>query len=168
MTDGQDLDAIDEAILKQIRATYGRVDPPPADLDVRVQFGIALESVDIEVARLAEDLVVGSGARGSERTRTITFDSESVTIMISIIERGVDRIRIDGWLAPGGRHRVELRVDGTASAARGGSRTTTTTDETGRFVFEGVDHGLAQLIVHLQTGTGAESATSVVTPPLML
>src|SRR4029453_6357195 len=88
MTDGQDLDAIDEAILKQIRATYGRVDPPPADLDVRVQFGIALESVDIEVARLAEDLVVGSGARGSERTRTITFDSESVTIMISIIERG--------------------------------------------------------------------------------
>jgi hypothetical protein len=62
---------------------------------------------------------------------------------------------------------VELRVDGTASATRGGSRTTTT-DETGRFVFEGVDHGLAQLIVHLQTGTGAESATSVVTPPLML
>ena len=167
MTDGLDLEAIDEAILNQIRTTYGRVDPPPADLDVRVQFAIALENVDIEVARLSEDVIVGSGARGSERTRTITFDSESVTIMISIIERPGSGIRIDGWLAPSGRHRVELRIDGSAPTARGTSHVKTA-DDTGRFVFDGVDRGLAQLIVHPQTDTGSASATSVVTPPLML
>lgn len=167
MTDSQDLNDVDAAILKQLRATYARVDPPPADLDMRVQFAIELENIDIEVARLSEDLIVGSGARGTERMRTITFDSESITIMISIIEREAAQVRIDGWLAPGGRRRVELRMAGTSSAAGGASRTVTT-EETGRFVFDGVDHGLVQLVVHPRAGTGVASAPAVVTPPLML
>jgi len=166
MTDSQDLNDVDAAILKQLRATYARVDPPPADLDMRVQFAIELENIDIEVARLSEDLIVGSGARGTERMRTITFDSESVTIMISIIERD-GQVRIDGWLAPGGGRRVELRMAGTSATTRGASRTVTT-EETGRFVFDGVDHGLAQLVVHPRADTGVDSATAVVTPPLML
>lgn len=167
MTESQDLDGVDQEILEQLRAVYALVDPPPADLNERVRFAIALESIDIEVARLQEEMVAGSGARGTERTRTITFDSESVTIMISVVDHGSDQVRIDGWLAPAGRRQVELRIGGSPPSARGVTRAAMT-EETGRFVFDGVDRGLAQLVVHLATDTGVDLTTTVVTPPLML
>ena len=47
------LDVTDHAILDQVRALHSRLDPPPPDLDERVRFVIALENIDIEVARLA-------------------------------------------------------------------------------------------------------------------
>lgn len=167
MTDSQDLDAIDEAILEQLRTTYAAVDPPPDELDERVRFAIALESIDVEVARLQEDMMVGSGARGTERTRTITFDSESVTIMIAITDGGAGRVRVDGWLAPAGRRRVEMRTGASPSAVRQASHVVTT-EETGRFVFDGVDHGLAQLLVHRDIDSAMDVPAMVVTPPLML
>ena len=73
-------------------------------------FAIALDGLDAEVARLGEQLAVGSGARGSERTRTITFDADSRTVMITIADRPDGLVRIDGWLAPAAALRVELRV----------------------------------------------------------
>lgn len=167
MSEGQNLDAVDEEILEQLRATFALVDPPPADLNERVRFAIALESIDVEVARLQEDMIAGSGARGTERTRTITFESESVTIMISVIDRGSGQVRIDGWLAPAGRRRVELRIGGSPPSARGVSQVAMT-EETGRFVFDGVDRGLAQLVVHPPTDTGVDLTATVVMPPLML
>src|SRR6266545_5367987 len=74
-------------------------------------------------------------ARGHEESRTITFDSESLTIMVSITPTGYDVVRLDGWLAPPGGHEVELRT------ARG--PLTTIADEQGRFALDDVPHGLA-------------------------
>ena len=73
MTDFADLplDGEDKAILDRLAALHGLLDPPPADLGGRVRFAIALDEVDVEVARLREDLLVGSGAQTSDRTRTI-------------------------------------------------------------------------------------------------
>jgi hypothetical protein len=147
---GEPLDDLDREIL----AGIGRLDPPPADLDDRVLFALALADLDAQVARLAAEEFTGSGARAGERTRTITFDAASRTVMITVVERPDNLVRIDGWLAPGEAVRVELRVPEPAPTR------TVTADPTGRFVFDEVPHGLAQLLV--------DGTPSVVTPSLVL
>jgi hypothetical protein len=158
MTDAPDgpLDRTDLEILERLVGLHDRLDPPPRGLDERVRFAIALEDADVEVARLSEESLTGTGARGTERVRTITFDCESRTIMVTIAENPDGRVRIDGWLAPAGRLRVELRS--------GERSMSTVADDRGRFVFEGVDGGLAQILVH---PVGDEGST-VVTPSLTL
>lgn len=161
MTDFVDppLDGEDLALLERLAAIHGLLDPPPVDLDERVRFAIALDDVDVEVARLTGEALVGSGARASERTRTITFDADSRTVMITIVDRPDGLVRLDGWLAPAAALRVELRFPEPAPAR------SVTTDETGRFVFDEVPHGLAQLLVHPPDGA---SGPGVVTPSLAL
>jgi hypothetical protein len=151
------LDEVDATILDELAAVDALVDPPPADLDARVSFALALRHVDAEVARLSEDLLVGSGARGAGQPRTITFDADRLTIMVTVVVVPGGRLRVDGWLAPAGPLRVELRTAeraGTFAAAA---------DDTGRFVVDGVPPGLAQLIVHLP-----EPGRTVVTPTVVL
>ena len=163
MTDAANtsLDAIDHAILDELAIVHTLVDPPPADLDERVCFSIAISNLDAEVARVREDVLVGSGARSAERPRTITFDSESLTVMVTVSITPGGRRRLDGWLAPAGPLRVELRTGG-----RSGDREQThavTADDGGRFVVEGVEPGLAQLLVHVD-----EPGVTVVTPSVVL
>jgi hypothetical protein len=166
MTDFADLplDSEDQEILHRLAAIYTRSDPPPADLDQRVLFAIALDDVDVEVARLSEDLLVGSGARGTERTRTITFDAESRTVMVTVVERQDGQVRLDGWLAPPAALEVELRILGSAPDAPASSRIVAA-DAAGRFVFDQIPHGLAQLLVHPADDS---QAPRVVTPSLVL
>jgi hypothetical protein len=163
-TAGEPLDATDQTILDQVRALHSHLDPPPPDLNERVQFAIALENIDVEVARLVEDVLVGSGARGAERLRTITFDGESRTIVITMTDTPDGRVRVDGWLAPAARLRVELRLAGATPEAPATSEIVVS-DDSGRFVFDDVAHGLAKLLVH-PMDDGDQS--SVVTPSLGL
>ncbi|MET0414855.1 MAG: hypothetical protein ABW022_02390 [Actinoplanes sp.] len=151
---GPPLDDLDHEILARI----ARDDPPPPDLDERVLFALALEDLDFEVARLSAEQFTGSGARASERTRTITFDADSRTVMITVVERTDDLVRIDGWLAPGAPLSVELRSPPPALSR------TVRADDSGRFVFDEVPHGLTQLLVH---PPGAD-VPKVVTPSLLL
>jgi len=166
MSDFADLPLEDEdqEILDRLAAVFARLDPPPADLDERVQFAIALDEVDVEVARLSEDLLVGSGARGTERTRTITFDADSRTVMVTVVDRRDGRVRLDGWLAPPAALEVELRLLGPAPDAPASSRIVAS-DAAGRFVFDEIPHGLAQLLVHPPDDG---EAPHVVTPSLVL
>ncbi len=153
------LDDEDQAVLDRLAGIYALLDPPPADLDERVSFAIALDAVDAEVARLTEQLAVGSGARGSERTRTITFDADSRAVMITVTDRADGLVRIDGWLAPAAALPVELRVPEPDPPR------VVTADPAGRFAFDGVPHGIAQLLVH-PAADGA--APRVVTPAFAL
>jgi hypothetical protein len=158
-------DELDETILDRLRDLHERLDPPPADLTERVLFAVALADLDgadldIEVARLREDELVGSGARATERTRTISFEAASLSIMMTVLEEPDGRVRVDGWLAPPAPHRVELRTQPerrTALVAQA--------DAGGRFVLAAVPRGLAQLVVHV---AGADGPTTVVTPSLVL
>ena len=142
------LDDADQAILDRLAVLDGLLDPPPAGLDEQVSFAIALESVDAEVARLSEQMTVGSGARGSERTHSITFEAGSRTVLISIVARPDGQVRIDGWLAPAAALQVELRLP-----------------EPVRFVFDRVPRGIAQLLVQPPPGG---TAPRVVTPAFTL
>jgi hypothetical protein len=161
---GGPLDDDDQAILDRLAGIQARLDPPPADLDERVSFAIALHDLgagglDAEVARLSEQLAVGSDARGTERTRTITFDAESRAVMITVADRADGLIRLDGWLAPAAALQVELRLPEPAPPRM------VLANEAGRFAFDDVPHGIAQLLVHPATG---DAAPRVVTPAFSL
>jgi hypothetical protein len=155
----QPLDDEDQAILDQLADVRARLDPPPADLDARVLFAIALEGVDAEVARLSGPLPAGAGARSTERARTITFDADSRAVMITLTDRADSLVRVDGWLAPAAALRVELRLPEPAPPR------VVITDSAGHFVFDGVPHGIAQLLVQPPPGDGAPR---VVTPTFSL
>lgn len=155
-------DDLDAAIVTRIRALHSAVDPPPASLDERVKFALALQRFDLEVCRLQDDVLVGSGARASERSRTITFDSASLTIMVSIAETSAGLVRLDGWLAPAQAVSVELRIASPKDSRR------VFADESGRFVFDDVPHGLIQLIAHPNDDNPTQLSTSVVTASMMV
>jgi hypothetical protein len=152
------LDEVDAAILDELAHTYSLADPPPSDLDDRVIFAVALGHLDAEVARLSEDLLVGSGARAGEQPRTVTFESASLTVMVTVVVLPGGQRRVDGWLAPPAPLRVEMRTAGSLAATHA-----VTADDTGRFVVDGIPPGLMQLIVHLP-----EPARVVVTPSVVL
>jgi hypothetical protein len=152
------LDDLDGVILDELAAAYSVADPPPADLDDRVLFAVALRDLDAEVARSSEDMLVGSGARAGEQPRTVTFDSDSLTVMVTVVALPGGRRRVDGWLAPPAPLRVEMRTAGSRDPTHA-----VTADDTGRFVVDSVPPGLAQLIVHLP-----ERDRTVVTPSVVL
>jgi hypothetical protein len=148
------LDHVDRTILAGVKDFWTAGDPMPATLLDRIKFAIELENVDLEVMRLTE--VQPAAARGGdEQSRLITFDSESVTIMVSIRPNPDGTIRVDGWLTPAGCHPIELRTEGNGMA--------TMSDEDGRFVIDTIQPGLCQLIVR-PTGT----TRTVTTPSISL
>jgi hypothetical protein len=159
---GEQLDDFDFEILDGIRALFERVDPMPADLPERVRFSLAMRGLETEVARLvAEEDPRLVGARGTGQSRTVTFESASLSIVIRIEENKNGSVRIDGWLAPPQLREIEMQTAAeTLSAA---------SDEQGRFAFADVPRGTARLVV---VGAAARDqgggAPSVVTPALVL
>ncbi len=152
------LDDLDQAILDGVADLFAAVDPIPDGLVERVRFALALEDIDAEVACMREELA--TAARGEERSRTITFDSDSLTIMVTVSPAPGDEVRLDGWLAPPGEHRVELRTST--------GQLSTEADERGCFVLRHVPRGLAQLVVRTCAIRPAHQGKSVVTPSFVV
>ncbi len=158
MSADEPLDAIDDAILGQLRSAFAVADPPPPDLDARSKFAIRLENVDFEVSRLYEDSLLGSGARAADRIRTITFEADRMTIMLTVVEAGEGSLRVEGWLAPPASLRVQLRVADPGDSH--GRTIDAHADAHGRFAFDSVAPGLSQLTVH----SGLDSPALVTAP----
>jgi len=158
----QPMDDLDFEILDGIRALFERLDPMPAELPERVRFSLAMRGLESEVARLVTEedprLV---GARGAERSRTVTFDSASLGIIIRIEENKNGSVRIDGWLAPPQPREIEMQTSAETLSV--------SSDEEGRFAFAEVPRGTARLVV---VGAAARDqgagGPSVVTPALVL
>ena len=154
----ESLDEADLELLDGIRDVFQAVDPMPADLPERIRFFLALRGLEIEVARLAaEEHLPSLVARGAEQSRTITFDSDSMSIMIRIDANGDGTVRVDGWLAPARRAGIELKTSAAAEALSASG------DEQGRFAFARVPRGTAQLMVRPEA-----QGRAVVTPTLIL
>lgn len=158
------LDGRDFAVLDTLRAVYESGDPVPPGLVDRVKFAITLDDLEAEVARLQHDSLSDFAARseGLLKARTVTFTSDSVTTMVTITPSttslGVDVVRLDGWAAPGAHLEVELRVGSAVHRV--------VADEDGRFVFEEVTPGLAQLV--LRPSGEDEGGHPVITPAIEL
>jgi hypothetical protein len=152
---------VDAALLSELRDLYVVGDPMPPELVDHVLFSITLADLELEVCRLTELAPLEiAGARGTEEhTVRATFDSDPLTIMVEWTALDPTAVRIDGWLAPPGPHRVEVRTT---------DRTlTTTADAGGRFALEQVPRGLAQIVVRSVEPAPA-SARTVVTPSFTL
>jgi hypothetical protein len=154
------LDDVDIGLLDGIRELYQAIDPMPADLPERIRFSLALRDLEIEVARLAEEDSPAVAVRGTEQSRTITFDSDSLTIMIRIEGNRDGTARIDGWLAPPQRRELEMKT--------GADSLTIASDEQGRFAFPRVPRGTAQLVVRPGEPGPDGPGRAVVTPALIL
>jgi hypothetical protein len=157
----ESLDEVDLELLDGIREIFQAADPMPADLPERIRFCLALRGLEIEVARLAaEEHRPSLAARGAEMSRTITFDSDSLTIMIRIDPNLDGTARVDGWLAPPQRREIEMKtsVDSLTVAS----------DEQGRFAFARIPRGMAQLVVRSAESEPSRAGASVVTPTLIL
>jgi hypothetical protein len=132
-------DEEDAAVLARLRAAYDRHDPPPAWLGDWVTLALSLDDIDVQVCRLTSELAAVATRAGDDSASTITFESNDLTIMLRLEERGDGQLRIDGWIAPAAEYDVELRS---------GSRIlTASADEHGRFAVDLVPRGLAQLVL---------------------
>ena len=153
---------VDFAILEGIRELFMQADPMPADLPERVKFALAMHRLEAEVARIVgADEPRLAAVRGEEHSRTVTFDSDSLTVMIRIDQNKDGTVRIDGWLAPPQRREIELQ---TAAAPQ-----RIASDDQGRFAFTRVSHGTARLVVTApEEGQGGGPGRLVVTPQLIL
>ncbi|MEV4314071.1 hypothetical protein [Actinocrispum sp. NPDC049592] len=129
----------DEALLTGIREVYDEADPEPPDLVDRVEFALSMAEPDGEILRPVRPRE-GAVARGDdEQARLITFNGNTVTIMVNMTPAPDGTLRVDGWFTPAAAYRVELR--GTSGTL------TTSSDPGGRFSFDHVPHGLAQIAV---------------------
>jgi hypothetical protein len=153
-------DDSDRAILDDIRELFRAADPMPASLPERIRFSLALRGLEFEVARLcAEGDRLVAAVRGAEQSRTITFDSDSLTIMIRVDANRDGTVRIDGWLAPAQARTIELRLTAETLIADA--------DSGGRFAFLRVPRGTAQLVA--RAGRDPEGpGPAVVAPALVL
>jgi len=156
------MDRADLRILADLQAIYDAVDPMPAMLPELVMFGLEAQDFEAEFARLVESelAVAGAGTRSVEHARRVTFASENLTVMVVVNPQRDGRVRLDGWAAPGGRLHAELRV--------GESTMTAECDESGRFVFDAVPAGPAQLVLHPTLDSDPSLTLPVVTPAVHL
>ncbi len=159
------LDSCDERILAVINELHHRDDPIPTDLNERVQFVLELEAeldarvadvyrpTELTLVRGDAELTVNQGDPAS-----ITFDCESVAVMVTPRPSALGELRLDGWIAPEGSYEVELR---SPSGARRVS-----TDESGRFVVEGLPNDqMFQLVVRPEEDLQRVGLPAVVVTP---
>jgi hypothetical protein len=161
-SDDAPLDDIDLTTLAGIRQMFAAADPMPPDLPERIRFALALRDLEVEVARLTAEEADGPvlAARGAEHSRTVTFDSDSLSIMIRIDANADGTARVDGWLAPPQRREIEMKTSTDSLSA--------VSDEHGRFAFTQVPRGTAQLIVRPAGQELSGAGRSVVTPTLIV
>ncbi|MEV4515463.1 hypothetical protein AB0K00_41720 [Dactylosporangium sp. NPDC049525] len=150
----------DEVVLAAMRAMWEAADPCPVDLTERVLFRLSLERLDVEVMAI-QTALSGAGARGTEMTNTIIFESQSLALTIAVSEaRMRQRRRIDGWISPSAALRVQLHgADGVLEE---------TADEDGRFAFPDVSGGLVHFTVEPTAGAAVRLDHPVATPAIAI
>lgn len=157
------MDQRDLDILGDLIDIYDSLDPMPVMLPDVVLFALQIGDIDAEIARLVDSemsLAGESGTRSVEHAKRVTFSSDNLTVMISVQSQPDHALRLDGWAAPGGGLRAELRTDGRTMTAE--------CDETGRFVFECVPSGSVQLVLHPTADSDPTIRIPVVTPAIHL
>lgn len=157
------MDQVDLDLLSDIMEIHQALDPMPAMLPEVILVALGTSDLDAEMARLVETETALVGTRSGsavEHARRVTFSSDHLTVMVNVEPLEADSVRLDGWAAPGGGLRVELRYPSNTLW--------TECDDTGRFVFEAVPPGPAQLVLHPTEQSDASLRLPVVTPALQL
>ena len=137
------LDGSDVAVLHDLRETVDRLDPCPAGLTDRIKFTLTVRALQAEVAELTRAptaLTRGDDAQDEpDQAMTVTFSTDSVSIMITVSPLGDGTARVDGWLT--------CEVSEVELARPDGRRDRVEVQD-GRFAFAAVSTGPAYLVVH--------------------
>jgi hypothetical protein len=150
----------EEELFAQLCQMWEERDPAPADLADRISFALSLDDLEVELLAMEQSELVSAGHRGEEQVRTMTFSSDSLSVMVSISPGREQGMRIDGWITDGGGLDVELRRRGSLRRERA--------DADGRFAFDGITAGLVQLVFHPTEGAHRVLARVVVTPSVQV
>lgn len=150
--EAEELDELDGEILARLAGLHDQLDGPPDDFDQRMVFAVAAAGLGTELARLQEQDLAAARSH-DESARTMSFEAASLSILLTVTDVADDRVRIDGWLAPGSTHAVLLR------SAEGAADRNTFADDTGRFVLQRVRRGLTQLVIRPEDGRSIVTTT---------
>jgi hypothetical protein len=151
-------DPRDDELLDLLADLWQSHDPPPTDLADRVSFALSLDDLEVELMRLTDQTLSLAGARAEDQAHTVTFCSDTLSVMVMINNEAAGGVRLDGWIVGGAGLQVGLRTDG--------AERTTSADGDGRFSFQAVPAGLTQLVFHPTEGAEARLRRSVVTPAI--
>jgi hypothetical protein len=101
-----------EPLLRELRATAGRVDPVPSSLKAAAKAGLSWRTVDAELAELAFDSLVddpaGAVVREGQGERLLSFEASSLAIELEVVVTGTRR-HLVGQLDPPQAAEVEIR-----------------------------------------------------------
>lgn len=141
----------DQALLAQVRETLLETDPVPAWVVAAATTALAWRDLDVALAELVEDSALRepAGIRGPSGPRLLTFEAESVTVVVEVSDVGPDR-RLLGQLVPPRPGRVEIRHQA--------GQEQTEADELGRFRVERLPAGLVSFVC--EDGDGRTVVTS--------
>lgn len=150
----------DVELFGALRRIWQERDPVPVDLVERISFALALEDLEVELLEVERSFLVPVGHRGEETVHTVTFTSDSLSVMVNITPCRGQALRIDGWISDGGGQEVELRM-------KVGSRRDVADGE-GRFAFDGIATGLVQLVFPPTDSARRRLPCTVVTPAVRI
>lgn len=154
---GPPSDLDDDLLLDAIRRLYTTTDPVPPHLADLSRFAMDPHPADADLLRPRESPPLPAAAvRGPGDLRTLTFETPTLTIVLTIAPLDATTARLDGWIAPATPCHLTLRTPTETL--------TTTADPHGRFLFEHTPRGPAQLTVH----DLGDEASAAVSPALML
>lgn len=123
------MSSAEEHLLDRLRELAGRMDPPPAHVTEAARAALGWRTIDRELAELVYDSQAEerplAGVRGGAGPRTLTFESDSLTVECEVTDIGGRRRLVGQVVPPGPLRLVARRADGTA--------VTIPVDELGRF-----------------------------------
>src|SRR5436305_155195 len=108
-------DRDDDRLMDQLRAVAGQVEPVPPDVVAAAQASLTWRTVDDELAELAFDSRLDTGALAGTRSATmvgprlLTFSAGERHVELEVTEIGRDR-RLVGQLVPGQPGSIEVRA----------------------------------------------------------
>ena len=152
--DGGIIDGADLGVLAALREVLAAIDPVPSGLAARLKFDVSVHAMHAELASLidAEPVSVRGADEQADPTTSVTFQSASVSLMVSAEPADDRTVRIDGWVTCGGA---------VVEAISGDSSESATADAHGRFVLV-VPRALMHFVIHVSPGD--PSSRVVVTP----
>jgi hypothetical protein len=146
-SDGQPPDAADDELTAQLRRIAARADPVPEGLLTAARAAFGLRELDVRVAELVRDSVVGASATAVRGlgARLLSFEAADAVIECEVTARGARRDVI-GQLVGAVAAAVQAQVAG-AGAVDG------RVDDHGRFSVGDLPAGLFRLRCSLADGT---------------
>jgi len=146
----------DDALLADLAALLGRVDPVPPEVTLAARSAFAWRALDDELAELLYDSAVDeaplAGVRSAGGPRMLSFGGADLTVELEVAPDGPAR-RLVGQLVPPGQAEIEIRHQAGSLE--------TAADELGRFAIGGVPAG--PMSIRCRSAKGQAVSTAWVT-----